>query len=80
VRSYVVHRDYTPEPVHVPRPAVAPDLETALESLDISGSELLEHYCAALYRRLGNVQAVARTVGSHRDTVKQRLARRGRAS
>lgn len=70
IRRVMLKRDYEGQPE---RTENRDPLLAAIDAGVLSADELLDGYCARLYRRLGTYEDVARVTGLDRRTVKKRV-------
>jgi DNA-binding NtrC family response regulator len=70
VRNVLVRGEYRPA-----RAGREPGLAEQIEAGTLSADELLDRYCASVYRSSGSYEAAARRLGLDRRTVKARASR-----
>ena len=71
VRNVLVRGEY--RPARASRQDVEPDLAQQIEAGALSADELLQRYCAIVYRMSGSYEAAARRLALDRRTVKARV-------
>ena len=75
VRNVLVRGEYRPA-----RPEAEPSLAEQIEAGRLTADELLDRYCASVYRSSGSYEAAARRLRLDRRTVKARVSRFARSS
>jgi DNA-binding NtrC family response regulator len=74
VRNVLVRGEYRPA-----RTEAEPSLAEQIEAGRLTADELLDRYCAAVYRSSGSYEAAARRLRLDRRTVKARVSRMARS-